>query len=65
MLHGGDARMIGAVVRLLTAALLNTALDMDVLDACGAWIWQASCGGTSLYHMFCTLQGSLGLRKRP
>ena len=28
--------MVGAVVRLLAAALLNAALDMDVLDACGA-----------------------------
>lgn len=37
VLHGGDARMVGAVVRLLASALLNAALDMDVLDACGAF----------------------------
>ena len=36
VLHGGDLRMVGAVIRLLAAALLNSALDMDVLDACGA-----------------------------
>ena len=27
--------MVGAVVRVLAAALLNVAIDVEVLDACG------------------------------
>ena len=35
VLHGSDGPMVGAVVRVLAAALLNVAIDVDVLDACG------------------------------
>jgi len=36
VLHGSDGPMVGAVVRVLAAALLNVAIDVEVLDACGA-----------------------------
>ena len=55
VLHGSDGPMVGAVVRVLAAALLNVAIDVEVLDACGARsLWDMTrAEGEAQHGMLC------------
>ena len=58
VLHGSDGQMVGAIVRVLAAALLNEAIELDVLDTCGAPCVSASAAGTTVEWTGMHLYGS-------